>query len=689
MTLSRKKLQKRLTIYLAIIIAVFVVLIGRIFYLQVINAQEYQTQSEENRIRILSKEARRGDIISADNQVLATSMPVFKIALSHIADKEQLQFAIDNLVEILDDPEITEEYIREKLSTNTRRFEPVEIVALPWDEEGIEIITKLEERRGELPGVVIEEVPQRYYPFGEMAGHILGYVGQINQRELELFSEYQYGLNDKIGKTGIERIAEIKDIDGNVMGLRGKKGVQQVEVNASNRPIRELVNIPSTPGNNVVLTIDSNLQRVMDEAMDEVIEKVKNENPKAGAGGAVVIDVNTGAILGLSSKPDMNPNDFVDGSFREKQDYYNDSVLNPEFNRVTRAAYPPGSTFKMITFMAALEEGVVNLNDTIVCGGAYWRPPYIRCHGVHGRVNFHRGLAVSCNTYTQNLAYLTGIDRIIDVAEQFGLGQKSGSPDLIAEEGGILPTPEWKKTVNDILVRRKYERKRDEIERKYQNLRGEASTFEEFQELDRQKDRELSNLEAQFRIDLNFETNWHPFDTYNTSIGQGSNNFTVLQLANYVATIANGGKRYTPYLIDKIVSPNGDIIIDYEPEVAHVVDLSPETIAEVQRAMQAVTEPGGTAYHVFSSFPENIKVAAKTGTAQTGRAGDDRSKDFHGVFVAYAPADNPQIAFAGLIEYGRTGGGSAGIVAKAVFEEYFGLNVPEIEMEEIVQLSTE
>ncbi|KUO51561.1 MAG: hypothetical protein APF76_12965 [Desulfitibacter sp. BRH_c19] len=689
MTLSRKILQKKLTIFLYITALIFLVLVGRLFQLQVVNAHEFKTQSEENRIRIISKEARRGDAVSADGKVLATSMPAFNISISYLADANTLQEVIDNLVEILDDVEINADIIHEKLGENTRKFEPVQIVTLPWDEEGIEIISRLEERRSDLPGVVIEEVPQRFYPYGSLAGHILGYVGQISERELETFTEHQYGLNDKIGKTGIEKVAEIREIDGVNAGLRGKKGVHQVEVNASARPIRELVSIPSTPGNNVLLTIDSELQRVMENSMDEVIERVQDENPKGGAGGAVVIDVKTGAILAISSKPDMNPNDFVDGTFTEKKDYYNDPVLKPEFNRAVRGTYPPGSTFKMITLMAAYENKSVNLTDTVICTGAYWRPPYIKCHDVHGVVNFHRALAVSCNTYVQNAAYLTGIDNIVDVGQQFGLGTKTGSPDILGEEVGNLPTPEWKRTLSDILVKRKYETRRDNIEKKYQTLRGEAHTFEEFQELDRQKDGELANLEAQYKIDYNFETNWHPYDTYNTSIGQGSNNYTILQLANYTATIANGGTRYVPYLIDKITSPQGEVVMDYLPEIAGVVDVSPETLKQVTKGMHDVTSPGGTSYYLFSEFPPEVGVAAKTGTAQTGLVGDDKSKDFHGVFVAFAPVEDPQIAFAGVIEYGKTGGGSAGVVAKAIFEEYFGLNKTVLDEEEILMNSTE
>ena len=422
MNLPRKVLKKKLHLFLFFIALIFSLLISRLFFLQIISAHEFQTQSEENRIRIISKEARRGDIISADGEVLAASIPVFNVSLSYLTDGEQLRQSANNLAGIIEDPEISAEFILEKLQKNARRFEPVEIVTLPWDEKGIEIITRIEEQRGNFPGVVIEEVPQRFYPYGTMAGHLLGYVGQINQKELDTFSELQYDINDKIGKTGIERVAESSEINDIPAGLRGKKGVQQVEVNVANRPIRELVNIPSTPGNNVILNIDTELQSALEQSLDDVIAATKEENPKAGAGGAVVIDVNSGAILALASKPDINPNDFVDGSFKYKKDYYNDPVLKPEFNRVIRGTYPPGSTFKMITLMAALETKAVSLSDHVICSGAYWRPPYIKCHGVHGSVNFYRALAASCNVYVQNAAHLAGIDAIVDVASQFGLG---------------------------------------------------------------------------------------------------------------------------------------------------------------------------------------------------------------------------------------------------------------------------
>jgi penicillin-binding protein 2 len=374
--------------------------------------------------------------------------------------------------------------------------------------------------------------------------------------------------------------------------------------------------------------------------------------------------------------PYLNPNDFVDGSFEERRYYYEDTVLTPQVNRAISSEYPPGSTFKMITQIAALASGNVSLNHTVSCQGAYWRPPFIRCIGVHGTIGFYRSLAVSCNTYAQDIAFHAGIDSIVDIGQQFGLGMRSGldgasSPDLIGERPGLLPSPEWKRNISDIMITGRYESRRTDIEQRFQTLRGEATTLEEVQEIDRQKNRELANLEAWFRQEHGFQTRWHNFDTFNTSIGQGSVNLTVLQLANFTATIANGGTRFVPRLIDRIETPQGEIVMQYEPIIAGIIDVSPEILEATIRGMYYTSHRSfGTANHLFRHFPPHITVASKTGTSETGRASDG----FHGVFVAFAPVDDPQIAIAVLVEYGRSGGRGAGPVARAVFEQYFGLN---------------
>ncbi|NLO89254.1 MAG: penicillin-binding protein 2 [Clostridia bacterium] len=679
--LKKREQDLRLTVYFVLVVLVFFLLVSRLFYLQIIQNQQFMQLSESNRLRLIQIPARRGDILDSKGNIVATSVPVFSVFITPSEDLD-LESIAHKLSNIIDDPDITAENIIETVEKQTRKYEPVEIARLHWGEKAWEIMAKLEENRQELPGVSIEERPMRYYPHGELLGNILGYVGKISEDELEKYSMYKYSMQDWIGKTGIERFAElIRYEDGRVIGLKGQDGVHQIEVDANNRKIQELVAISPTPGYNVVLTIDLELQRALEEAMDEVIADVKKKNPKAMAGGAVVLDVKTGKILAAASRPTVNPNDFVDGSFAEKKDYYNDPKKRPLYNRVFQAQYPPGSTFKLVTAMAALEKGV-NPKESLTCKGAYWKPPYIKCWNVHGRVNLYSAIGESCNTYFQEAGRRAGIDKMVEIAKEFGLGEKTNALGIINESSGLLPSPQRKKEQYQPIIENKYRTELEALEEEYKNMLEKAESAEEQEKIKRNYENRKRILEAQYKIDLNFYTKWQPFDTYNTSIGQGSNNYTIIQLANYVATIANGGKRYRPYLIDKVLSPDGKVVQEYKPELIKEVSVSDTTLAHVRRGMKAVTEPGGTAYFLFKDFPSHIGVGAKSGTAQTGRSGDRKNKDFHGVFVAFAPYDNPQIAFACIIEYGESGGGSAGRVAKAVFEEYFGLKEKEKEERE-------
>ncbi|WP_192868204.1 penicillin-binding protein 2 [Calderihabitans maritimus] len=675
--MADKAIERKLTVYLILIILMFIFLVARLFFLQVVQAQEFEMQSRENRIRSLRIPARRGDILDRNGQVLATSKPVFSVSISSSLRGEEQEEVIRRLVEILNDPKITVETVKAKVKEHRPRYEPVEIKRIPWGTEAWEVITRIEERRAELPGVIIEAAPMRYYPNGSLAGHILGFIGQINEQELETYREYNYELNDKIGKTGLEKVFELWKDEPRIIGLRGRKGFRQVEVNVRDQIVRELPGaIAPVPGDSLILTLDIDLQRVLEDAMDEVIADIKEENPKAGAGAAVVLDVRTGAILAMASKPEMNPNDFVDGSYQEKKSYYNDPKLRPAFNRVVQGTYPPGSTFKPITAMAALEAGL-DPSFTVNCTGRYWRPPYIKCWKPHGIVNLYQAIAVSCNTYFQEAGYRTGIDKIVQVAQEFGLGSKTGVQGILGEEAGILPSPQWKEEVVARTIQQRFQERRKKLEEVYTQKLMQATTYEERDRILEEQEQRMRQLNLEYQIQLNWEKKWHPYDTFNTAIGQGANSYTVIQLANYVATLANGGNRWRPYLVHQIVSPEGKVIKTFEPELLGQVSVSPETMAHVRRGMRAVTEPGGTAYFLFKDFPPELAVAAKTGTAQTGRSGDDPKKDFHGLFIAFAPADAPEIAFAGIIEYGGNGSSSAGKVARAVFAEYFGLQLEE------------
>jgi len=662
----RKKLNRRIFALWGVLIFVFVFLSARLFYLQVVQAEEFQAQAEQNKTRLLSLEARRGDILSRDGEVLAKSLPVFSITVDNSG--EELEASLEHLAELIGDPELDPRALAEKVSANSRAYEPVEILRLPWNAESMKIISRIEENRLELPGVNVEEKPLRYYPQGGLAGHFLGYVGEISPEELQENSDQHYVMGDNIGKNGIERIYE--------ESLRGQKGTRQVEVNVNNQLVRELVTIPPTPGDSLVLTVDYQVQKTLEESLDRVIAETKERNPKAGAGAGVVIDVNSGAILAMASRPGINPNDYITGEYNQKLDYYQDPKLSPALNRATMAAYPPGSTFKPITGMAAVASGSVKPTDTIVCTGAYWKPPYIKCTAAHGTVDLTRALAVSCNTYFQWAGEQAGIEEIFRVGREFGLGQKTGSPDILSEASGNLPNPQWKKELGAILVDRNYDQKRQELEAKYDDLLAQASTAAEKEALSQELAGEKAALEAQYKIDYNFETTWHPFDTYNTAIGQGSSNYTVLQMANYIATLANGGARYLPYLVDRVVDPDGNVVKQTEPAVLNRVSVPEDAMAAVVRGMKAVASPGGTAYSRFRDFPAGLSVAAKTGTAQTGRSGDDRHNDFFGFFVSFAPAEKPQIAVAIVVEYADSGGGSGGKVTRDVYSTYFGLDLP-------------
>lgn len=668
--MKAEQLKHRLKLVSGIAIGLLAILLIKLAIVQLFYNDSYQTQAKENSIRLVAIKAPRGEIYTSNGEVLATNELVYNLSLNTLGIKNKDQM-INRLVKILAEeyPEITAEVIEEKVDLQKDRlFELVTIVRdIPW-----ELVVALEESRHELPGVTITVEPLRYYPQEELAGHLLGYIHSINPEEIAAQQEgHEYDINSLIGKSGIEKQYESY--------LRGVDGARQVEVNAKGHPIQELVTLEPQSGDNIHLTIDIDLQRVLQNSMEKVLLQLQTEYPKAKVGSAVLMNVKTGEILAMHSAPDMYPGDWKGNiSSNRAAYYYPQGSYDPvepgaAMNRAIQVTYPPGSTFKPITGMAALEKNVVNtLNEYVSCKGSYWIAPYIRCWQVHGNVNYYSAMGGSCNTYFQEMGRRAGKDEIIRVAGEFGLGSKTGV-DIPHEVSGLLPTPEWKKEINALLIDKKYDGLRADLEEKYTELEADAADAKQLEKLAQQKKNEKARLEAQYQIDYNFDTNWQAFDTFNMSIGQGNNDFTVIQLANYAATIANGGKLMRPHLMSKITDSQDNLIKGFEPQVVSNAEVSSATIAETKRAMLAVTQPGGTAHYLFGHFPADIGVAAKTGTAQTGRAGDNIMKEFHGTFIAFAPYDNPQIAFAGVIEYGQSGSGSAGYIARDVFEQYFGI----------------
>jgi penicillin-binding protein 2 len=647
----RKVLQKDLFIFKSIIIAIFLVLMGRLAWLQLVETDIYKTRAESNRMRLVPISATRGNITTSDGVTVATDHPSFRVTITYLGLKNQDQ-VVNKLAEILNDPEITPDYINGLIKANSSRlYEPIVVKRnIP-----IEVVTAIESRRNELPGVNIESAPEREYPFGNFAAHVLGYLSEINE-ELGKEGYEEYKLGDLIGKIGVE-----KQYD---KYLRGKDGFRQVEVNVKNRPIREISTFEPEPGNNLVLTLDFDLQKTMDEAFDSVLEELQ-QNPrsdKAEGGAAVLMEVKTGKILAMTTRPD------------------NKITVQ---NKAIQGRYIPGSTFKMVTGIAALEEGKVTPKETIYNPGRYWYPPYIKSVAPRGPMNLYTAIAKSDNVYFQEMGRRAGIDAIARVGKDLGLDGPTGI-DLPYESTGSsalqgLPTPEKRQQYFEWaagVVNKRYEDRIKAKEEEYSQLLAQALDENERAKLERQKNNEIKSIEAQWKIDLNWNTSWHDVDTFNIAIGQGRQNYTPLQLATLVATIANNGVRYKPYVVEKIVSPSGEIIEEFKPQIASKSNISQSTFDEIKKAMAYTAQPGGTAYSLFRNFPQEIKVGAKTGTAQPGQAGYrvGNKQYYDGIFVAFAPVDDPQIAFAGIMEYGYSGSGSVGKVAKAVFEEYFGLN---------------
>ena len=614
-----KRFGKRSFVFVCMLLLLFFVLAARLFALQILNSETYASISSRNQLRIVSQPAKRGDIYDRNMLKLAGSEICFEISISTAKmTSDEIKELAHNLAGFLKDPELNEEAIIDKIDHRASNYQPVVITTMPA-ENNQHLVASLEENRDKLPGLLIIETPQRVYLEGSLASHVLGQVGKITDADADLVQNYNYLSTDLVGKAGVERTMErFTDTEGREIGLRGKRGLSLLEVDSQNRIVREISNQESVSGNSLVLTIDADIQRVMEDSLAETVEKLKQERPKVVGGSAVLLDVKTGSVLAMASYPDYEPEDFIKGIDSEKAAYYYDETLKPTFNRAISGAYPVGSTFKVSTALAALACGAIGRDTHIFCDPENWDNDKAKCTGIHGMVDLSQALAVSCNTYAQDAGAAAGIDNMYEVFRQLGYGQLTGI-ELTGETRGLLANPDWKKL----------------------NFKGR-------------------------------EGNWYPYDTYYMSIGQGYSYYTTLQMAQAMATIANHGVRMQPHVVDRIIDYEGETVYQWEPRVMDRINMSDENWDVLYDALQAVTQPGGTAYRTFGNYP--VSVAAKTGTAQTGLVGDDKNNDYHGWFVAFAPADDPEVAFAGMVEYGFHGFSSGGVVCKDVFDAYFGFD---------------
>lgn len=622
----------------------------RLFHLQVLKGAEYAQTAHENVIRKVTLPTTRGIVRDSQGRVIASSRPSFNVLIvpgrvmpsarpkkpsraKPVLEEQDSWSRVADVLRLNPDERMRlTARIKDACITDEDRS-PCWRPILAREDLSRDIVAELKQHAAELPGAEVVGQPVRYYPYKHIASHMLGYTAEIDAETIAKFrppgydsmtaeerlkvNPLGYDPGDVIGATGVERAWESY--------LRGQRGWEKRVVDARGRyrtgpEAERLLDTPSRQeplsGRDLRLTLDIDLVNAIERAM----------RPHS-AGSAVVVDVRTGRLLALFSKPDFDPNDLSGGAGRDRireafNKLYTDP-LRPMLDKTVSGAFQPGSTFKPFSALAALEDKIIDPGEHEKCDGylSFGRRIF-HCTHVHGRVDMRDAIAQSCNIYFFKLAESVGMDRIARVATEFGLGQKTGI-GVNPESPGRIPTRSW------YALRYK----------------------------------------GQFRIGF----------TLNTSIGQGATTVTPLQLALAYAAIANGGTVYSPQLVRAVETTDGAVVQDFPPRVRQKAKIAPENLARVHEALQAVVnQEKGTAYPVRDA---TLDVAGKTGTAQTGyvnTGGDDAKKAWylardHAWFAAYSPSKAPEIAVVVLVEHGGSGPTVAAPIAMAIVKEYHRL----------------
>lgn len=582
----------------AIVIILLLALAGRLVYLQVYSHYHYKTLSQDNRVKLEPLPPTRGLIFDRNGDILAQNLPAYSLEI--IPEKaDDLDATIQALSQII--PVDEEDKKRfEKLRRQRRRFDSIPLRVRLTNEE----VARIAVNRHLYPGVDIKAKLLREYPFEDKTAHLIGYVARISEEELQEIDASNYSGTSYIGKNGVEKTYE--DL------LHGTVGLQQVEVNAKGRVLRVLESQPPVPGHNLHLYIDMKVQQTALDALGDY------------NGAVAAIDVETGGVIALVSKPGFDPNLFVEGISSEAYQDLNNSIDKPLFNRAIRGQYPPGSTVKPFMGLAGLELGVVMYHQETYCPGFYQLPGKEHKYRDwkkwgHGEVDMEKAIIESCDVYYYELARTLGIDRIHDYLSNFGFGQKSGI-DMIGELQGLLPSRDWKRA-----------KKR---------------------------------------------APWYPGETLIVGIGQGYFLTTPLQLAVATATLANRGKRIRPQLVASLEKPDGTQVPN-SPKISQLQPNDPQHWEEVISAMIDVVESvKGTARRIRT---DAYQIAGKTGTAQVFTVKQEEEYDEetvakhkrdHALFIAFAPVEQPRIAIAVIVENGGHGGSVAAPIARKVMDEY-------------------
>jgi len=602
------ELHRRLK-WIALVMAIaFIVLIGRLWQLQVMRGDGYYERTVSNVVKERYLPSVRGKILDRNGVPLADNRPAFNVYATPRSFKPAVRDELARMLGLSDD-EI--EKIDERIKAATKRDPKQPVLIL--EDQGRDRAALVEQSLSRLDGVEVHHEPYRYYPQGDLAAHLVGYMTQMTANEVDKRVSQGYSPDELVGRYGLEAAWENY--------LRGKKGVERYAVDAKGQRLDDktaqtLIQgervIGAVPGANLVLTIDAELQRVAEKAVARV-----------PASAVVIVEVKTGKVRALVSKPSFDPNVMTGHLTRAEETMLLSDPRKPFIDKALRATYPPGSVFKFATALAALEDGQGAEDESMYCTGVYQLArTTFRCNGAHGKVDLIKAIKHSCNVYFWELAQRVGLDRIAEVARSFGFGTPTNL-GLNGDSGGRVPTKAW------------YEQR---------------GTYK-----------------------VGYATN--------ASTGQGDVEVTVLQTAMAYATLANGGTLYVPQVVERVESSDGRTIVSYEPKVSHEVRIPPDALDVWRRGMWKVTnELGGTAFE--HGHTEVVTVMGKTGTAESrtrNRKQQDDLRDVEGYhparshawFAGWAPAEDPELAIVVLVEHGGSGGRVAWPIAKQILEAYF------------------
>lgn len=613
--------RKRYKWMALVVIAVFCVLWGRAVQLQVVRYEHFAAVAKENITKTITFPASRGLIRDHKGRVVASNRPSYKVYITpQLLDPDH---DLPRFAELmgLDDEGLKALKARIDAIPARRRTHQIEM----FSEIDRDQVAALETHRNELPAVDVVAVPARTYPYGTLAAHAIGYLNEVNAEDIEKHPEMGYRAGERIGRTGIERALERE--------LRGERGYKRVVVDARGRRVERAAKSLGHTGSRKDPESGLEVRLTLDLELTKSIQRAFRGHP---AGSAVVVDVKTGAVRALYSKPAYDLNELASGLSVKDYAELRDDPFRPLIDKTIYESYFPGSTYKPITALAALKDGIEAAVPRVECPGYYQiGRERKRCTSPHGEVDLHSAIVQSCNVYFWELAQHVGLERLNAMGRLFGFGDRTGV-GINSEAKGFLPTRKWY-----------------------------AERF------------------GRFRIGY----------TLDAAIGQGNTRTTLLQLALAYGALANHGILYEPQIVESLSTPEGQLVSEFTPKVKRRIDMKESHWNLLHDAMVGVVaHRDGTAHE--ARIEGGVSVAGKTGTAEVGRQrlpGIDPRRAWyfnrsHAWFAGYAPAEDPEIAVVVLVEHGGPGGKYAAPIAMEVIEGYLG--VPESQQSSSPQLST-